>query len=550
MPVLQNQYQVFKLPSTKIVEENCDIKTYTKRQAIREGTLVSLGDNIVLHKIRDYHNDHRTHLEIFDHIQNLRKTLKMCKRGGKINEARIVNQQITDVLFVKDLINVEVIKKKEYRELVREGFKVNGIHYVRFLCGAGQMRRNTITFINKELYDYMYKSLMCGLDTKVTEINLAKLSAYFALAFSSVLWVRTPRVCVVEDYFTTIPKQVVDYIHKDAEGNAHIEERMLDVTLNSADGQGLIDPQFSILWSEDMALDYTPSSFVIRSVFIKGNLVPFDFKEYAKRNGISVIKDKWGKEYDINDIDVIITESQFKMHKFYDSWQEYLDEYDKHNIRWGVSRYNRKHDDEYVLANYQYIQCLKIDKDDIHELVEPTIEWLHKICSGDMLYTLLYALGCKDEDVTYQGLYGTAQANFSKAIVKNVDFLQDGFVQSKIYKSIANAINAAKIGKVWIRGNYQFAISDPIPQCQQALGLPIGGEIPANHIYAHFWNERGVEGKIDICRSPMIDEHEHNPSDLYVSENAKYWYQYIKSGVIFSIYDTAVVRMEDSDLIK
>ncbi len=45
----------------------------------------------------------------------------------------------------------------------------------------------------------------------------------------------------------------------------------------------------------------------------------------------------------------------------------------------------------------------------------------------------------------------------------------------------------------------------------------------------------------------MIEKSEHNPSKLFNSEEARYWYKYIKSGIIFSIYDTAVCRMEDSD---
>lgn len=547
MPVLQNLYQIFKLTSTQIVEAELNIKSYTKRQAINDGCLVSIGDNLVFHKIRNYYNDLRTHQEIFNEIQDLRKTLKICKKEGKINEARITNQRITDLLFVRDIVNVEVIRKSEYKVLAKNGFYVNGIHYVRFLAGAGQIRRNTITFVNEELYPYLTESLMCGLNNKITEINLAKLGAYFALAFSSILWVRTPRVCVVEDFETIIPKQSVDFIYKDSNNESHIEERQMDIALNSADGQGLIDPEFTKLWTEDMGLDYTPSSFVIRSVFIKGNLVPFDFKEYARREKIRFIKDKWGMEYNIEDIDVILSESQFKMHKYYNSWQEYLYFFNKYNIKWGVARYNKKYDDENVLTNYQYLQCLNIVQEDIKELIQPTVDWLKKICSGEKLYSLLFLFGCKDEGATYNTLYSSAQANFTKAVAKNVDMLQDGYVKKKIYRAIVECINKAKIGKIWIKGNYQFAISDPVAQCRSALGLPPKGLIPSNCVYSNFWNERGVEGDIDICRSPMIDAHEHNPCTLFKNEEADFWYQYIRSGIIFSIYDTSVVRMEDSD---
>ena len=548
MPILQNLYQIYKIPSTKIVESNLNIENYTKKQAIREGCLVSIGDNLVFHKIRNYYNDTRSHREVFDQIQELRKTLKMCKKEGKINEAKIISQRITDTLFVKDIINVEVIHKKEYKQLAKDGFYVNGVKYIRFCCGSGQMRRNTITFINAELYPYMYESLMCGLQDKITKINLAKLSAYFALAFSSILWVRTPRVCVTKDFENVVPQQKVDFIYKDENKKAYVKERIMDITLNCADGQGLIDPEFSRLWASDMNLDYVPSSFVVRSVFVKGNVVPFDFKEYARRNNITTIKDKWGKEYNVEDIDVILSESQFKMHKYYESWDEYLKYFNQYNIKWGVARYNKKHDDENILANYQYLQCLNINAEDIKELIAPTVQWLKNICSGQDLYSLLFLFGCKDENVDYQNMYSSAQTNFTKAVVRNNMMLKDSYIRKQIYHNIVKCIDKAKIGKIWIRGNYQFAISDPVAQCQSALGLKPVGLIPGDHVYSNFWRERRISGYVDVCRSPMIDAHEHNPSKLYESEEANYWYRYIKSGVIFSIYDTSVVRMEDSDL--
>ena len=545
----QNLFQIFKLPSSFIVENNLDIKNYTKTKAIRDGNLVTVGDNILFDRIRAYRGDDRTPEEIFDSVALLRSSLKRSKREGDRGAVKAVNNEIIRTLFVQDIINVEAVKKSEYKKLAKAGFYVNGKRYVRWGAGAGQIRRNTATFIAEDLYEPLYKIMMCGLDTKIKEINLAKLSAYFALTFSSIMWVDTPRVCVVRDFETTIPQQKVDWVYKDKKGKGYIQERTMDVVLNSADGQGLIDPKFSERWAENMGLDYVPSSFVVRSCFIKGNLVPFDFKEYARREGITKIYDKWGTRYNIEDIDVILSESQFKMHKYYGSWQEYLGYAERGGIKWGVARYNRKYDDEWVLANYQYLQVLDLTPDEIKELIAPTLKWLKDICSGDRLYALLYSFGGFDnsEDIKYNDVYSRAQSLAMKAVVKNIDFLQDSFVQRKIYKNIIEAINRAKLGKIWVRGNYQFAISDPIAQCRSALGLDPTGEIPANCVYSQFWNDRLIVGYVDVCRSPMIDRHEHNPSKLYTSENAEYWYQYIKSGVIFSIYDTAVCRMEDSD---
>jgi hypothetical protein len=149
----------------------------------------------------------------------------------------------------------------------------------------------SIPFIKDTLYQPMFKLLCCGIDEKVKEINIAKFSAYFALTSSSIMWVDTPRCCVIKDFETVIPKQKVDWIAKKEDGEGYVEERILDIPLNSADGQGLVSPEMAETWANNMSLDYIPSSFVVRSAYIKGNFVVFDFKEYAHRNNIYTIGD-------------------------------------------------------------------------------------------------------------------------------------------------------------------------------------------------------------------------------------------------------------------
>ena len=547
MAVVQNLYQIFKIPASFIVENNCVIDNYTQKQGRKDENIVSIGDNIVFQQLRYLHNDFRDHHELFNYVQKLRDNMHRYKKEGEFKKASILNQRINDVLFVKDIINVYLDgKKSDWDKFRVNGFHFNGVHYIYLCSGSGQIRRNTATFVNAEYHDTLVKRINCGLDTKTSSFVLAKYSAYFALSFSSILWVRTPRVCIIKDFIRMLPNQKVDFIVKDENDNGYIEERVMDVELNCADGQGLIDPAFAELWAQDMDLPYVPCSFVARSCFIKGNLATFDFKEYALRHGITTIRDKWGKEYNISDIDVLLSESQFKTHKYYSSWQEYCDFAEEGMIHWGVARYSKNVDEEYVPANYQYIQALTLSKEDVHELVQPTVKWIQQVCSGDPLYALLYAFGTKSEDAVYSSMYGTAQTVAMKALVKNIDFLKDTYIQRKLYKSIVESINRAKLGKIWIRGNYQFMLADPVAQCQSALGLEPVGILKANEIYSKFWDDRDVH-LVDACRSPMIDQHEHNPMTVVDTEEARYWYRYLPSGIIYNTYDTSCARHSDSD---
>lgn len=547
MKVLQNLYYVYKIPSNKIKK----LETYSFKDASRDGCVVSIGDNLVFAKIREYYGETGDHITLYNKVQDIRKEMKAIKKMStsqeNIDKIKGLQHQLDNMLFIDDIVNIKVMTKKEYREIARTGFNLNGKHYVRFMVGSGQMRRNTVSFINEELYDYMQEHLMCGLDKKIRNINLAKLSAYFALSFSSVLWVREPRVCVIKDFDTIVPNQKLNFIYKDEDGNNQVKEIYKDLKLNSCDGQGLISPDMAFDWAEDMHLDYVPCSFVVRTAFVKGNLVTFDFKEYARENGITTIKDRYGTEYNINDIDVLLSESQFKMAKYYSSWEGYLSYHHSYHLKWGVARYNKQYDDEYVLTNYQYIQVLNLDRDDIKGLVSYTTDWFKNICSGNKLYSLAYNIGIKNPEDNLDDIINSCGSAFTKAIVKNSNMLQDGYVQRKIYNSIKESIRQAKLGRIWVKGNYQFMISDPIAQVRSALGLEVKGALQANEIYSNFWNERDYDGEICLMRSPLTHYSEINVERTANTDEMKKWYRYIYSGIIYSIYDIATVKHADSD---
>ncbi len=547
MKVLQNLYYIYKIPSNKIN----GLKKYSFKDANKDGNVVSIGDNLVLAKIREFYGDTSNHVVLYNKVQNIRKEMKQIRKeptsNENINKLKSLQESLDNMLFVDDIVNIKVVTKKDYKKLAREGFDLNGKHYIRFMVGSGQMRRNTVTFINESLFNYMQEHLMCGLQDKIKTINLAKLSAYFALSFSSVLWVRKPRVCIIKDFDTLITNQNINYIYKDDKGVNQVKKIVKDIKLNSCDGQGLISPEMAKLWAEDMHLKYTPCSFVIRTAFVKGNLVPFDFKEYAKENNISTITDRYGTKYNINDIDVLLSESQFKMAKYYSSWEGYLSYHDSYNLQWGVARYNKEFDDKYVLTNYQYIQVLNLTKEDIEGLTSYTTNWIKNICSGDFLYTLSYNIGLKDEDDTLANIINSCGSVFTKAIMKNPDMLKDGYVQKKIYNSIKESIKQAKLGRIWVKGNYQFMISDPVAQCRSALGLSPNGLLKEGEVYSNFWNEDKTEGNICLLRSPLTHYSEVNVQKVTINEEMSKWYKYIYSGIIYNIYDISVVRHADSD---
>lgn len=465
----------------------------------------------------------------------------------------MLRDKIDVLLFLPYIINVKVDKPRVYKKICKNGFIVNGEKYVRLLCGAGMGRRSTVSFCNEKIYDKIDEILRNGI--VLDEINIAKWNAYYGLYMSGMYDVSTPRVCIIDDCELDIVGNKVDFIVDDKKINPfdeevdyrRIEERDYVFNANVFDGAGLISPEQAQIWANDLDLDYIPSNFIIRSAFIKGCVSVFDFKKYAKDIACTdVIVDHYGKEHKVEDIDIVLTTSQFKMYKHYKSFDDYLHYARYYNHCWGVTRYAPKVDKEYSTINYQYIQTLDLDDNKLEELASTTIDWLNKICSGDLLYTLLFLLGENNSFKDIDEVINKTDNNFVKALVLNNDLFQDDYIRRKTYQMIETKINQAKIGRLWVNGNYQTMIPDPYAMCEWMFKQEVKGLLGKKQFYSKFWSDRGVE-KIDACRSPMVDPSEHNVVDVVASEQMKEWYKYITSGIIMNIWGLDTIIHSDSD---
>ncbi len=545
-----NLFYIYKFDSSFLIrnalEKNMEYDTF---QARNDLNLVSVADNQVFKFLREIKEKpfNREELDAIYKVRNDEKSLPKLKQNKeKIDKCQ---REIDDILFVPELITVKMANKKDYKTLTSKPFKINGIEFERLVVSAAQLRRNTVTFIDKRYFKQMNEILMCGLDGKLKETNLGKYSAYYGLFISSTNQVTTPRVCVINDYETDLPSQKVNYISTDENGEEIIEEREMDIPMNWFDGEGLISPKMSEQWAEDLGLNYIPSGFIVRSAYIKGLCIPFDFQKFAKEVAhTNTITDVWGVSYPVDEIDVILTVSQFKMWKMYDNWQDYLHYFNKYGHCWGVSRVNKENDDEFVLTNYQYLQTLNLSKDDVRDLAAPTINWINSIGSGDLMNVLLYLMGSRDDELAEaETIFNEVQMDFVKAIMLNPNLLKDEYVKSQILKTLKRKIKDAKIGRLWVRGNYSFQFSDPYGLAQFAFGLPVTGLLKANEMYCNFWNIRTDAKEILCSRSPLVHSSEHLIRNLVTNQEMEEWYQYMWSGIVNSIHDIAVVNMSDSD---
>lgn len=541
--------KVFKIPTSFIAANDFEFDM-TMDRARNFGYLISIANNQVFHAVGRITGKTSSYQLIDNCYAKINKEKQKAKPSKKIISG--LRKQIDSLLLMPEIINVKVDDTKAYKQICKHGFMCNGEKYVRLLCGAGMGRRATVSFCQQKIYDQLDEILRCGLI--IDEINIAKYNAYYGLYMSGVYDVTTPRFVVIPDCEIPITGDKVDFIVDDKKITPageevdcrRVEERDFVFEANVFDGAGMISPEMAYKWSKDLELDYIPSNFIIRSAFIKGLVAVFDFHKFAEVNGKSVIKDCYGQEHDVKDIDVVLTVSQFKMWKKYASLEEYNGYVNYYGHVWGVSKIPKKVDKEYSLINYQYIQTLDLDDQGIADLTAYTEDWLNKICSGDELYTKLFTYGVGSEKQSVDKALSHTDSGYLKAMCVDFDLFDDDYIKRKVYQLAQKKIDDAKIGRLWVRGNYQSMIPDPYAMAQHAFGLEVTGLLPKGCHYSQFWVDRGVE-EIDCLRSPMVDASEHKVSKVIFNDDIACWFQYLYSGVVMNIWGLDTIVHSDSD---
>lgn len=517
----------------------------TIQEAEKNEELIALADNECLRAIRRITN----HPYSEDKLQSLFEERKfLIKQSSDENNKKkiaYINKQIKDMLYIPEFISVTLPKKTHHRKLCEHKFIINGIKYKRLMCGAAQARTNRCMFVAENIYDDLDKILRCGIGE--IEIIPAKWNAYYALSSSASHRVRTPRVLIVPDY-KTIVRDVVDWVvPQPIEDDVQTMEK--DLKYNIWDGMGLISPDMAELWAEDLGVDYLPSGFIVRSLYIKGLLVPFDFHKFSKEVAEKhIVKDLYGNEIDVDEVDVILTQSQFKLWFAYKSFEEYEKKLAESGCSWGVARIAPYEEKSYMTTNYQFLQVLDMKQEDIEELCKPTIDFLKGVSKVDPKFMQLYLLGKRANDPNPSNIWLQNQDCFLKCLFLYPEICNDRYINDKITKSIQKRMKEAMAGSVLVNGSFQLAACDPYALCEYVFGLEINGLLKKDEHYSGFWNRRQVETGISM-RSPMTWVIEVNEVHYKNTQEMAEWFKYIRNGIIFNIYgiDRDIHSSEDFD---
>jgi len=489
------QYEIFKIETAQLKYNNWDLHI-TKDEAYASNSLVALFEGQEFRLI-----------------------------------AQILNQPIEEIEFSDYIAAIVISNKKHFNRAVsHDGILINGNKFRRFVGTSGGLKKNTIIFVRDSILDELNRRCECGRNPNIPLVP-AKLETYKALTCSASQPICDPKgILVVSDCIVKI-KDFVKTIDDDKKSVEPIVSDVKEMELenNVCDGFNLCTYEYMTRVAESLGIDYVPSGVCLRNAWLKGMLYPFPIIEFADEiaGGNYIVKDIWGNEKDIRDVEMILNESSLKLWKCYNSIEEYVAAYHENGYCFAVTKIAPHELEDIRETNYQYLQSYQLSDEDIEELCAPTVKWLKDSMGGDYESTIKF-LGITDQ---------VEHNTWQQALFLDKRFLNDEYVRDSVYRMIRNKIDEAKIGKLMVEGNYQLASGDPFMFMEHVYGMEPLGLLSENECYSQYWIDREVE-TIVAFRSPMTVHNNIRKCKVISGRGTNKWYRYMDTVFIINGFDT------------
>lgn len=394
--------------------------------------------SIVLNK----RTEDRTKRHLNPNVLNTKNTISLftssLTRAFKLNPNELT----------KDIIIVNVYFFQVFKNLVLDGFIFDGEDYVFLTASAGQIRQKKAVFVKKALYDRVKDRLTCGLSAEDINyyggVNPNKYCSYLALNNSATdVWedFDIDKAIVVDDFETDVPG-LVDYI---SDITYEIERKEMGVTIPHMDGCGIMLGE---------------KTRMVRGPWFKGLLVTFPFDEFIREKcgGEAVVCDIYGNEHHIiaEKVKYIFTKSQFKMAKYYDSWECYKAKFKNFGCEFCYCNL----EEDYIpkaRINYQMLQTLTdMTDEEIGRITKQTVEEIDTI--GADYQTTMRLLGATD--------YNTDKSWFQEALMIYPELFKDQYSRDVLKQTKKSLVKQAKAGRLRVNGHYTFLSPDLYAFCE------------------------------------------------------------------------------------
>lgn len=521
------------------------------QDARKQGLIVELAESTCIRMIEKIAGVDRDGVRArLKQINGRMKQLKKAERSKSVSmEVQSLIRERMELQYLPEYVCLVCGNETDFNR-ARQGFYINGRKYLRLVGTSNGIKKSTVVFVSElarndvPLIDDLRRRIDNGRDMMKGFIP-AKLEAYRALVCSATAPLSSPAgVLVVNDCVTHFKS---DYIRlsDDPDGGEPLYEIVRDgnVELDESDGYGMMSPGLAARWQKDLKLDYLPAGVCLRNSFCKGMIFTFNFHEFADAiAGKYTVKDVWGNEHDIRDIELVLTTSMLKLADSYKSVEDYLENCEKNGYCWGATKVTPKELDHERMCNYQFLQSFDLSDDELWDLISPTLFGISDAMGGDYYKSLLFLRGTEvDENLAIP-----EELDWVAALSADKRLLNDPYIRQKIKNLIKKKIKSAKIGEIKVKGNFSVVCGDPYALCQSMFGLPVTGLLKAGQIYNRYWADAKAPN-VACFRAPMSTHNNVRRMGVARGWNADHWYQYMPTVTLVNAWDMLCAALNGMD---
>lgn len=404
----------------------------------------------------------RSYRQELDHLYKVassaQREYKRAKSKGDaylIKKARDKSDKISELLYIarKNKHKYKAISKEDLRtKFYNEGVDVeyifrkrNGeirkrevLHYKMLYRSTGKAKKGSCMFIIDELYEKAKNFLYMGIELPDVNPMIVEISAYAPLISSGIVGrvkINPKNILILKDidrFFNTNVISVETDENKHCYAK-HIDDYKLKNTL--FDGQALIDSSIFPDWGNGYIL--------LRHHFCKmaafnTNIQKFFRDYFGDKYYTATVKDMFGNEHYVKDIELITTDNAMKWIKFdisYDYWCKWV--YDN-DCQFGIVKTAH----ESKLGNVQkmsYQMVNSLDEKIMPEVVKESIEYVEKL-KTDHEFFMRYLEKNENFSNDYEVLVALCE--------HNSEFYRSSYFRSRKKKIIESYVLNLKSGKI------------------------------------------------------------------------------------------------------
>lgn len=454
--------------------------------------------------------------------------------------------------------------KKEEEHILNDGTKISGKGYAIFI------REN-----NKEFIDFYNNCITANkIKDKInTTLCINKYTARLGLGLSNAIKTNLrPRICIVSEC-----KHIINHEYEtiDLATNKIYKPKNKSVEVTQFDGCGVMSMQFADAIRKDLGLDYSVSWCGIRKyggLGVKGLVTSIDFREYFKinykcdteyfkrENDTFYIKDIYKNWINIDNIDLILNESQVKLWDSFGSLEEQgqaikednIKDYEDLNSCLWIAKYNKDPEkiEKYNLINYQLLQVLSLTPLELEELSKETEQYYKRVLDLEDVdaLKLWYKTFNKNkveydeegEEIPTATIKVTEMCN---CLVAASEELKDsGYLKKRTKQMLKKKIKEMCFGRFYLENYYKTATQDPVSYLNWILNRTEKETfiVNPNSLKAHEFYCSDVEngGHRVISRNPLATYSEVVKANFVRNPYIDKWIGHLnKDMIVFNCLD-------------